>query len=77
VPLQPDGSNTVVHEFIRMPDSAGFGSHTESGILMPAPMGTQRVNFTDLPVRGVPSGLHLIAHLTPPVGNVLHDYLAN
>jgi len=23
-PLQPDGSNTVLYEFIRMPDSAGF-----------------------------------------------------
>ena len=24
-PLEPDGSNTVLYEFIRMPDSTGFG----------------------------------------------------
>lgn len=30
-PLQPDGSNTVLYEFIRMPDSSGFGDYTESG----------------------------------------------
>ena len=28
-PLEPDGSNTVLYEFIRMPDSAGFGDYTE------------------------------------------------
>ena len=30
-PLEPDGSNTVLYEFIRMPDSAGFGDYTEPG----------------------------------------------
>jgi acetoacetate decarboxylase len=30
-PLQPDGSNTVLYEFIRMSDSSGFGDYTESG----------------------------------------------
>lgn len=45
-PLQPDGSNTVLYEFIRMPDSAGFGNYTESGIVIPALMGEQHVNFT-------------------------------
>jgi acetoacetate decarboxylase len=45
-PLQPDGSNTVHYEFIRMPDSAGFGDYTESGIVIPARLGGQHVNFT-------------------------------
>jgi len=45
-PLQPDGSNMVLYEFIRMPDSAGFGDYTESGQVIPARFGEQRVNFT-------------------------------
>lgn len=45
-PLQPDGSGTVLYEFIRMPDSVGFGDHTESGIVIPALMGGEPVNFT-------------------------------
>src|SRR5579863_9067594 len=35
-PLEPDGSNTVLYEFIRLPDSAGFGDYTESGQVIPA-----------------------------------------
>ncbi len=34
-PLEPDGSNTVLYEFIRMPDSAGFGDYTETGQVIP------------------------------------------
>ena len=34
-PLQPDPSHTVLYEFIRMPNSYGFGSYTESGIVIP------------------------------------------
>lgn len=45
-PLQPDGSNTVMYEFIRMPDSSGFGDYTESGIVIPALLHGQHVNFT-------------------------------
>lgn len=45
-PLEPDGSNTVQYEFIRMPDSAGFGSYTESGIVIPALFDGESVNFT-------------------------------
>ena len=45
-PLVPDGSNTVLYEFIRMPDSAGFGDYTESGIVIPAKLGERAVNFT-------------------------------
>ncbi len=45
-PLEPDGSNTVLYEFIRMPDSAGFGSYTESGVVIPALFKGEHVNFT-------------------------------
>ena len=34
-PLEPDGSNTVLYEFIRMPDSTGFGDYTETGQVIP------------------------------------------
>jgi acetoacetate decarboxylase len=45
-PLEPDGSNTVLYEFIRMPDSSGFGDYTESGIVIPARHRGEPVNFT-------------------------------
>ena len=45
-PLEPDGSNTVLYEFIRMPDSSGFGSYTESGVVIPALYGGEHVNLT-------------------------------
>jgi acetoacetate decarboxylase len=45
-PLRPDGSNHVLYEFIKMPDSAGFGDYTESGVVIPALLGDQPVNFT-------------------------------
>src|SRR4029079_17183130 len=45
-PLEPDGSNTVLYEFIRMPDSSGFGDYTESGIVIPAKFRGEAVNFT-------------------------------
>ena len=45
-PLDPDGSNTVLYEFIRMPDSAGFGDYTESGVVIPALYQGRHVNFT-------------------------------
>jgi acetoacetate decarboxylase len=45
-PLEPDGSNTVLYEFIKMPDSAGFGDYTESGVVIPAFYKNEPVNFT-------------------------------
>ncbi len=45
-PLEPDGSDSVLFEFIRMPDSAGFGDYTESGIVIPALYESELVNFT-------------------------------
>ncbi len=45
-PLQPEGSNPVLFEFIRMPDSSGFGSNAESGQVIPARFDDRPVNFT-------------------------------
>lgn len=45
-PLESDGSGHVLYEFIRMPDSAGFGDYTESGVVIPALFRGQSVNFT-------------------------------
>lgn len=45
-PLDPDGSNTVLYEFIRMPDSSGFGDYTETGIVIPALYQGEHINFT-------------------------------
>ena len=44
-PLEPDGSNLVLYEFIRMPDSSGFGNYTESGLVIPAIFDGEQVNF--------------------------------
>ncbi len=45
-PLEPDGSNTVLYEFIRMPDSSGFGDYTESGVVIPAIYKGEHLTFT-------------------------------
>ncbi|MGF1462413.1 MAG: acetoacetate decarboxylase [Maricaulaceae bacterium] len=45
-PLAPDGSNTVLYEWINMPDSAGFGSYQESGVVIPCTFNGEAVNFT-------------------------------
>jgi len=45
-PLEPDGSGHVLYEFIRMPDSSGFGDYTESGLVIPAKYKGELVNFT-------------------------------
>lgn len=45
-PLEPDGSNLVLFEFIRMPDSSGFGDYTEAGTVIPARFQGEPVNFT-------------------------------
>ena len=45
-PLEPDGSNTVLYEFIRMPDSSGFGDYTETGIVIPCMYNGEHMNFT-------------------------------
>lgn len=43
-PLEPDG-NTVVFEVMKMPDSSGFGSYTECGLVIPALFKGEKVNF--------------------------------
>lgn len=45
-PLEPDGSNTVLYEFIKMPDSYGFGDYEESGVVIPCLYKGEHVNFT-------------------------------
>jgi acetoacetate decarboxylase len=45
-PLEPDGSNTILYEFISMPDSSGFGSYTESGVVIPCIYKGEHINFT-------------------------------
>jgi acetoacetate decarboxylase len=44
-PLQPDGSNVVLYEFINMPDSSGLGSYAESGVVIPAQHKGVGINF--------------------------------
>lgn len=45
-PLEPDGSNTMLYEFINMPDTSGFGSYHESGVVIPAKFKGEAVNYT-------------------------------
>lgn len=44
-PLEPIAQPTVHYEWIKMPDSSGFGSYTESGIVIPARFEGEDVNF--------------------------------
>jgi len=45
-PLVPDPSNQVFYEWINMPDSSGFGSYEESGVVIPCSFEGEPVNFT-------------------------------
>jgi acetoacetate decarboxylase len=45
-PLVPDGSNHVFYEWINMPDSSGFGSYHESGLVIPCKLAGEAVNYT-------------------------------
>jgi len=44
-PLKPDPSNQVFYEWIQMPDSSGFGSYCESGVVIPCSYKGEPVNF--------------------------------
>lgn len=44
-PLLPDGEH-VKYEFIRMPDSTGFGDYTESGQVIPVMFNGRKGNYT-------------------------------
>jgi acetoacetate decarboxylase len=44
-PLEPVASPVVHYEWIRMPDSSGFGSYTETGIVIPCQLRGEEMNF--------------------------------
>jgi acetoacetate decarboxylase len=44
-PLEPIAEPLVHYEWIKMPDSSGFGSYTESGMVIPARLCGEEVNF--------------------------------
>jgi acetoacetate decarboxylase len=44
-PLEPNRDNIVVYEWIKMPDSSGFGDYTESGLVIPATFKGEAVSF--------------------------------
>ena len=44
-PLEPIDRPLVHYEWIKMPDSSGFGSYTESGMVIPARLRGEEVNF--------------------------------
>ncbi len=44
-PLEPLDRPLVHYEWIRMPDSSGFGSYTESGVVIPCRLRGEEVNF--------------------------------
>ena len=44
-PLVPDASNQVFYEWIKMPDSSGFGDYTESGVVIPCHYNGEPCNF--------------------------------
>lgn len=45
-PLEPEVGNLVYYEWIRMPDSSGFGDYTESGVVIPCRFKGEPCNFT-------------------------------
>jgi acetoacetate decarboxylase len=44
-PLKPVEDSLVHYEWIKMPDSSGFGSYTESGMVIPCRFKGEDVNF--------------------------------
>jgi acetoacetate decarboxylase len=44
-PLEPNADNLVTYEWIKMPDSSGFGDYTESGVVIPARFRGEDVSF--------------------------------
>jgi acetoacetate decarboxylase len=44
-PLEPLDAPRVVYEWIKMPDSSGFGDYTESGVVIPCRLNGEDVNF--------------------------------
>ncbi len=44
-PLEPTDTPIVHYEWIRMPDSSGFGSYTKSGLVIPCRLNGEEMNF--------------------------------
>jgi len=44
-PIEPVGDNIVHYEWIKMPDSTGFGSYTETGLVIPGKLGGADISF--------------------------------
>ena len=44
-PLEPVAQPLVHYEWIKMPDSSGFGNYTESGMVIPCRFKGEEVNF--------------------------------
>jgi len=44
-PLEPSDDALVHYEWIKMPDSSGFGSYTESGLVIPCSFQGEAMNF--------------------------------
>jgi acetoacetate decarboxylase len=44
-PLEPGEEPLVHYEWIKMPDSSGFGGYTESGLVIPCRLSGEEVNF--------------------------------
>ena len=45
-PLEPGDKPLIAYEFMKMPDSYGFGDYSESGVVIPCKFKGQDVNFT-------------------------------
>src|SRR5690349_5621196 len=45
-PLEPNPENHVLYEWIKMPDSSGFGDYTESGVVIPCLLDGEPINYT-------------------------------
>lgn len=81
-PLIPAPGNLVAYEFLRMPDSAGFGDYTESGIVIPCTFQGKEVNFTaqmyldcEPPISGGREVWGFPKKYANPKLNVVHDTL--
>ncbi|NJO01905.1 MAG: acetoacetate decarboxylase [Bacteroidia bacterium] len=44
-PIEPPTEPIIHYEWIRMPDSAGFGNYTESGLVIPGILNGEPINF--------------------------------
>jgi acetoacetate decarboxylase len=81
-PLEPAEHHQVLFEVIRMPDSTGFGSYTESGVVIPALYHGEKVNFVaqmyldcEPPIAGGREIWGFPKKAATPKLNVTHDTL--